>query len=99
MASRPLKKAQGLFPASVGDVRRLFQRVQPLTQLENQLKAGFRQRHLVDLRLPLQKLFVADAQRRRHRVLALVLAVDQQRAEILFILHLVQPQADQHAVI
>ncbi|MNE31216.1 hypothetical protein D3C80_1247690 [compost metagenome] len=94
-----LQQAQCLFPSAIGNVRSMVQRIQPLTQLEYQFEAAFRQLDFVDLRLPLVILLVGDAQGFRHRVFILVLAADQQRAKVLLVLHFVQPQAYQHAVV
>ncbi|MNZ94651.1 hypothetical protein D3C78_1137650 [compost metagenome] len=70
-----------------------------MAQQENQFKAVFRQFDLIDQRLPLVELLIADTQRLGHRVVAFILAGHQQRAEILLILHLIKPQPDQHTVI
>ncbi|MNH24580.1 hypothetical protein D3C79_845250 [compost metagenome] len=73
-----LQQPQRFFPTTVGNVGSAFQRIQSLAQLEYQFKAAFGQFDLVDLRLPLVKFFVADAQGLRDRVVILILAADQQ---------------------
>ena len=57
------------------------------------------QADLADAFLPLLILFIADAQRFRHRVGVFILLVGQHAAEVLFFMHIVEPQPDQHTVV
>ena len=69
------------------------------TQLEK--KGGFEHliSNLADAGLPLLVLFIGDAQRAVDRIGVFILLVDKHIAEVMLFMHVVQPQADQHAVI
>ena len=94
-----LQETNGFLPATIGDVRRARQGIQLLAQHKDQVKYRIRQFDCANVLLPLLVLLVRHLQGGRDRVIVFILLANQQRAEVRFVLHFVEPQADQHAVI